>query len=71
MFLSSTYFFKWQKKKIIIIIITNLGMHLLFLYKTEEQTARAIFLREGLFFETPALATGNAESGWVLLHYEA
>lgn len=38
------------------------------MYKTWEQTARAIFLREGLFFETPALATGNTESGWVLLH---
>lgn len=46
---------QWQK---------NPGDAFAFLYNTSEQTARTIFLREGLFFETLASTTGNTESGW-------
>lgn len=48
---------QWQKK-------TTTGDAFALLYNTSEQMARAIFLREGLFFETLALKTGNTESGW-------
>lgn len=50
---------QWQKK--------TLGDALAFLYDTSEQMARAIFLREGLFFETLALTTGNTESGCIFV----
>lgn len=45
----------------------TLGDAFAFLYNTLEQMARAIFLREGLFFETLALKTGNTESGCIFV----
>lgn len=50
---------QWQKKP--------LGDAFAFLYNTLEQMARAIFLREGLFFETLALPTGNTENGCIFV----
>lgn len=53
LFLSSTYLFNGKKTP---------WDAFAFLYSTSEKMARAIFLREGLFFETLALTTENTES---------
>lgn len=50
---------QWQKKK-------PWGCICIFVQHFQAMT-RAIFLREGLFFETLALTTGKTESGWVFV----